>query len=369
MVYFIIGTRPELIKIAPVVMEMKKRKFSSFKIINTAQHKEILEPYWEIFNNTADETLDLILPGQDLVSLNNRALLQIDELLKKTDRPQLIIAQGDTTTVYAASVVAFYHRVPFYHLEAGLRSGNLYSPFPEEFNRRCASIAAGFHYAPTQLAKENLLKENISEDKIAVVGNTVVDALEYIRSSPLFEGLNISDKRIRSLLADNKKIVLVTCHRRENHGENLMELIEAIGFLAKKHEDLNFVWPVHPNPNILEHVKSSGLKEMENICLTNPLSYLELIKVLSVAEKVMTDSGGIQEEAPSFGKAVLVLRTETERPEAINAGFSCLVGCNKAKIIEQFESFVPSPGFYNPFGDGKAAFRIVDHILNVSKSK
>ena len=365
-ILLIIGTRPELIKVAPLYIEMKNRGLD-VKILDTGQHRDILEPYWKVFGIEADYNIDILSKGQDLANLTSKGLVQINELLislkeNESWKPELIIAQGDTTTVLTASLVAFYHQIKFGHLEAGLRSFNLHHPFPEELNRRMTSIASTFHFAPTELSKENLINEGVDESTVIVTGNTIVDAVEFIKTKQAFEKVTFTDSRINELDLD-KEMVLVTCHRRENH-ENIAQIISAIQSLAKRNSETCFIWPVHPNPNVKEAVESSLLNSMPNVVLTDPLSYMELLKIIEKSSVLLTDSGGIQEEGPSFGKKVIVMREATERPEAVLSGNSELVGNDEQKIINAFYKYRnDSIVGINPFGDGSASKKVVDFIL------
>lgn len=364
-ILIIIGTRPELIKLAPVVLKLKEKGYHNYSIVNTGQHRELLEKYWKAFNFHPDYNLNIISPGQDLSILTAKAINTINELLvslKFQDQiPKIIIAQGDTTTVMASSIVAFYHGIPFFHLEAGLRSYDLQHPFPEEFNRRVAGIIAAYHLSPTILSEKNLLKEGIKQKDIAVVGNTVIDSINIITKSTVFDGLQFIDARLNELYRQDKKFVLITCHRRENQNQNLINLIEAVEILAQENESIFFIWPVHANPKIKDHVLSSSLSQLKNVLLIEALEYMEILKLMQKCVMVFTDSGGIQEEAPSFKLPVLILREKTERPEAVEMGYSVIVGCNKQLIIDMFYKFKPTfpEHVYNPYGDGEAADRIV----------
>lgn len=364
----VIGTRPELIKVAPVIMELKRRNIRDYKIVNTGQHKELLDPYWKIFDITPDYNLNIISPNQDLATLTSKALLSINNLIKDLDskgkKPSYILAQGDTTTVMASSMAAFYNNITFFHLEAGLRSYNLSHPFPEEFNRKVAGIVANIHFSPTEGAKNNLIKEGTIESKIKVVGNTVVDALNYITNSEDFAKVNFTDHRINDCIRDVKEIVLITVHRRENQNKNLENLIFAVNKLSIDNPHTCFIWPVHSNPKVKVPVLNSNLSKLNNVILTAPLNYLELLKLISLSKIIFTDSGGIQEEAPSFKKPVLVLREVTERPEAVDLGLSKLVGCDPDSIINGFYNFYPDYGnVANPYGDGESAIKIVNVYL------
>lgn len=369
MLLFILGTRPELIKIGPIILELRKRQVSRYLVINTGQHKELLDRYWKIFDIRPDYNLDLILPGQDLSTLTYRAIDKLNTLMYevklKYGAPTFIISQGDTTTVLAASIVAFYHSINFAHIEAGLRSFDLAQPFPEEYNRKVASLSAKWHFAPTEIAKSNLIRENIDSGQIVVVGNTAIDAINIIMKSNEIKNLVFNDVRLNSFVNEKGKIVIITCHRRENQNQNLKSIISAVESIARNRKDLKFVWPVHANPNVKDIVLDSSLSTMENVFLTEALEYAEIIKLLINSFKVLTDSGGLQEEAPSFKVPVLVLREKTERPEAVLAGYSRLVGANKDTIIDCFYNFNPvfSDDFTNPYGDGDASIKIIDRLL------
>ena len=361
---FIIGTRPELIKVFPIIQQLKKIGNNNYKIISTGQHKDLLTTYWKVFDITPDYELEIIKAGQNLTQLTSKAIIAIDDLLIKIKTeftPDIIIAQGDTTTVMAAAMIAFYNQIKFAHIEAGLRSFNLNHPFPEEFNRKVASIVTDYHFAPTEISKQNLIAENTTLANIHVVGNTVIDTLHYFINSNKLAQTEFSNPQLRKNLAKNKnELVLITCHRRENHND-LDELINAIDELSKN-PNTTFVWPVHPNPNVKQRVETSNLSQLKNVIITAPLEYLDLLKVLQNCKIVISDSGGIQEEAPTFKVPVLILRETTERPEAVTLGISKLVGMNKNEIINSFNTFHPvfSENFVNPYGDGFASEKIVN---------
>lgn len=368
---FIIGTRPELIKIFPVVNELKKRGNTNFKILATGQHKSLLDQYWKLFDIRPDYELDVMVKGQDLAELTAKTILQINNLLTDIEvdsKPDYIIGQGDTTTVMVASMVAFYNNIQYVHIEAGLRSFDLGHPFPEEYNRKLASIATEIHFAPTILAKNNLLKEGVSENKIEVVGNTVIDALHFFIKNGQLRKHKFTEKTLHQIKGD---CVLITCHRRENH--NLLDnLIYAVKELAGKYPETTFVWSLHPNPKVYNYVLNSTVSQIENVLLVKPLEYLDLLKVISKSRIILTDSGGIQEEAPTFRVPLLILRDKTERPEAVDVGVSRLVGMDSDRIIEEFINFNPifNDDFQNPYGDGKASIRILDKIFyNEIKNK
>jgi len=368
-ILIVFGTRPELIKLAPIIFEFKKRNLhQNLIVLNTGQHKELLEPYLKMFDIQPDFSLDIMVAGQNLSNLTANAITQlqkfIDSLKNTSNWPDYIMAQGDTTTVMAASIIAFYNQIKFVHLEAGLRTHDLQNPFPEEFNRKVAGITAHIHFAPTEISKSNLLKEGFSEDKIKVVGNTIVDALEYINTS--LKEKSIKLKPPLKDIFNSEKVVLITCHRRENHGDNLQNIIRSIIILADKYKDLNFVWTLHPNPNVKSVVENSELKKKDNVFLIEPLDYMELIYLFNKTKLIITDSGGIQEEAPSFGIPVLVTREKTERPEGLIHNYSFLVGADYLKIIKFFDENIDKKLEIknNPYGDGNASLRIVDFFYD-----
>lgn len=364
----VIGTRPELIKTAPVIRQFSEMGLrEKLIIVNTAQHKDLLDPFWGLFGINYDYKLDLMVSGQNLSKLTSRAIIQfqglLDNLLNDDIVPAGILAQGDTTTVMVSSMVAFYNQIKFLHLEAGLRSGDLQNPFPEEYNRKVASMVTSVHFAPTQLAKENLINEGINTKNILVTGNTVVDALNYITSTENYK-LGWNNSELSMKLKNRENIVLITCHRRENFGQNLKNIIEAIKKLADVHHDYCFVWVIHPNPQVKDTLLSAGLAEVGNIILTPPVNYIELLNILSVCRVAISDSGGIQEEAPSFNVPVLVLREKTERPEGVELGVAHLVEADVDKIVNTFnEVILGKPGNSpNPYGDGYSSIKIVDYI-------
>lgn len=362
----VVGTRPELIKVGCLVRELEKRGYREKCIlVNTAQHKELLEPYWKLFELQPDITLDVMRHGQSLSQLTSRVLTQFQHTVDQAEGQLAgILAQGDTTTVLGTAMVAFYNQIPFYHLEAGLRSFNLQNPYPEEFNRKATSLVTSFHFCPTDAAKTNLLEEGVREEKISVVGNTVIDALQYIKQK-IHEHPHFENKALQSRIEQHSEIVLITCHRRENQGNNLIRIMDAIGELAVENPHTAFVWTLHPSPNVSAVVLKSKLKSQANIILIEPLSYYDLIKTLSRSTLAISDSGGIQEEAPSFNVPVLVLREYTERPEGLAVGAAVLVGADKAAIKTQFYHF-RKHGIdldHNPYGDGKSAARVAEKLI------
>jgi UDP-N-acetylglucosamine 2-epimerase (non-hydrolysing) len=364
---FVIGTRPELIKLAPIIWESQKKDFK-IDIVNSAQHTDLLDPFWATFNLNPTHVLDVMIPSQSLSSLTARVVSQFQNYIDSCrELPDIIIAQGDTTTVMAVSIVAFYNKIKFAHVEAGLRSFDFENPFPEEYNRKIASICAQFHFCPTAISAQNLLNEGIPKNKIFVVGNTVVDSLLILSRSSLFKNRKWNNS-ILNKINEFKKTVLVTSHRRENHGDNLNNIIEAIHELASQNDETIFIWPLHPNPNVRTKLLDSPLNTLNNIILTEPLEYLDILKLLEICFCTITDSGGIQEEAPSFLTPVLILRDVTERPEGVNEGISFIVGADKQRIIEKYNQLkVDYPIFKeNPYGDGNSSFKITEILSQYS---
>ena len=370
-VIFIFGTRPEIIKLAPVILTLKKFPEDYNVIIcNTEQQKELSNQTLEYFGLRADINLDCMRENQSLSSVQARILTSLDKVFCE-NKIDAAVVQGDTMTVLCGALTAFYHKIPVFHVEAGLRSYDIYEPFPEEVMRQMTSRVAELHFAPTEVNKEALLKENISENKIYVTGNTVIDALfclsdEVVENSKRF----FEDKNIPV----DDKLVLITAHRRENHGERIDRIIEAISYLAKKYSDHTFVIPVHPNPNVRGKIYDR-LDIFGNIHLLPPLDYPYLVYLMKHAKLILTDSGGIQEEAPSFACPTLVMRYETERKEGIEAGVSKLVGADYDKILEESEKILSSTKdltrlkVQNPYGDGKASERIENIIRNYFKTE
>ena len=359
-IIFIFGTRPEIIKLAPVILEMKKYPQDYNVIIcNTEQQKQLSNQTLAYFGLKADINLDCMRENQSLSSVQARILTSLDKVFSEHEIDAAIV-QGDTMTVLCGALTSFYHKIPVFHVEAGLRSYDIYEPFPEEVMRQMTSRVAALHFAPTDVNKKALLKEDIAEDKIHVVGNTVIDALfclskEVIENSEKFyeeKGIRIDDK-----------LVLITAHRRENHGERIDRIIEAISFLAKKYTDHTFVIPVHPNPNVKNKIHER-LGNFSNIHLLTPLDYPYLVYLMKHAKLILTDSGGIQEEAPSFACPTLVMRYETERKEGVEAGVSKLVGADYDKILAESEKVLSSTKentrlkAQNPYGDGTASIQI-----------
>jgi len=361
----IFGTRPEAIKMAPIVKELEKHPEQIIsKVCVTAQHREMLDQVLALFQIQPDFDLDLMQPNQSLSALTARVFTHLDPILMD-EKPDWVLVQGDTTTVMAASLVSFYHQIKVGHVEAGLRTFDKWRPFPEEINRKIAGVIADFHFAPTKISHDNLIKEGVREESIFITGNPVIDALKMTAemSYDLTEGPLAG-------IPWEKDIILVTAHRRENFGEPIRDICEAIKKIAEKYQDqIHIVYPVHLNPNILNPVQAL-LGDVKNVSLLEPLDYLPLVQLMKRSYLVLTDSGGIQEEAPGLGKPVLVLRQKTERPEAVQAGTVRLVGTNQEKIINEFSILMENADEYeklsravNPYGDGKTAARIVDLLL------
>ena len=359
-IIFIFGTRPEIIKLAPVILEMKKYPEDYNVIIcNTEQQKELSNQTLAYFGLKADINLDCMRENQSLSSVQARILTSLDKVFCE-NKIDAAIVQGDTMTVLCGALTAFYHRIPVFHVEAGLRSYDIYEPFPEEVMRQMTSRVAELHFAPTEVNKEALLKENIAPDKIHVVGNTVIDALFCLSDEVIEKSRKFFEEK--SIPIDDR-LVLITAHRRENHGERIDRIIDAISYLAKKYENHTFVIPVHPNPNVHDKIHSR-LGNFKNIHLLKPLDYPYLVYLMKHAKLILTDSGGIQEEAPSFACPTLVMRYETERKEGIEAGVSKLVGADYEKIVTESEKILSSTKdstrlkAQNPYGDGTASRQI-----------
>ncbi|NIU02071.1 MAG: UDP-N-acetylglucosamine 2-epimerase (non-hydrolyzing) [Nitrosopumilaceae archaeon] len=360
-IMIIFGTRPEAIKMAPIIKELENHSDKIRTIITlSAQHREMLDQVLEIFDIRADYDLNVMTDNQKLSDITCNVIQRFEKILEK-ETVDFLLVQGDTTTTFAASLIGFYHKIPVGHVEAGLRTNNMYYPFPEELNRVLTTRLASVHFAPTQLAKENLLREGIGEQSIVITGNTVIDALFYITQKEEYDNTKISD---------GKKKILVTAHRRENFGIGLENICKAILNIVERHHDVEIDFPVHLNPNVQATVRNY-LSGHDRIKLIEPLDYRHFCKYIAESFLILTDSGGIQEEAPSLGKPVLVLRNETERQEAIDAGTARLVGVNTQDIVEATELLLTNPDHYqlmakavNPYGDGKAGKRIVEYILN-----
>lgn len=363
-VIFIFGTRPEIIKLAPVILEMKKfPQDYNVLICNTEQQKELSNQTLEYFGLKADISLDCMRENQSLASVQTRILNSLDKIYNDYQIDATIV-QGDTMTVLCGALASFYHKIPVFHVEAGLRSYDKYEPFPEEVIRQMASRVADLHFAPTDVNKQALLKENIDNDKIYVVGNTVIDALFCLSEDVISQAKKFYEENNIEI---NDKLILITAHRRENHGERIDRIINAISYLAKKYDDHIFVIPVHPNPNVKEKFYSR-LSDLKNIKLLKPLDYPYLVYLMKNAKLILTDSGGIQEEAPSFACPTLVMRYETERKEGVEVGVSKLVGADYDKIVTEAEKILTKDisqtrlKVKNPYGDGTTSKKIVEVI-------
>jgi UDP-N-acetylglucosamine 2-epimerase (non-hydrolysing) len=340
---------------APVIQRLAASAGFESRVLATAQHRHMLDQVLAVFGIVPDLDLDIMRPNQDLATLTARLIGELDAALA-AEAPDIVLAQGDTTTVMAAALAAFYRRIPYGHVEAGLRTGDLDNPFPEEMNRIVAGRLARWHFAPTESSRANLLREGVADDWIRVTGNTVIDAL-----------LSVADRdpQIGIPLAPDKRLVLVTAHRRENFGEPFREICRAVAELARANPDIQVLYPVHPNPNV-QSVARELLGGQERILLCDPLDYLPFVGAMKRAYLILSDSGGVQEEAPALGKPVLVLRRETERPEAVEAGVVKLVGPDYAPILTEAQRLLDDPAAYgamargvSPYGDGRAAERIV----------
>lgn len=364
----VFGTRPEAIKMAPLVKACEASNVLESRVCVTAQHREMLDQVLEIFDIVPDYDLDLMMPGQTLNDVTSAILLKLKPILVDY-RPDLLLVHGDTATTFAASLAAYYEKIDVGHVEAGLRTGNIYSPWPEEINRKLTGSIARFHFAPTIVSKQNLLNEGVPEEAICVTGNTVIDALMYARKK-----INNDTQIVQEITStlpkinfDNKTI-LVTGHRRENFGSGFEAICKSLQQLASQREDIEIIYPVHLNPNVQAPVKKY-LSEFDNIHLIPPLDYLPFIYLMQKSYLILTDSGGVQEEAPSLGKPVLVMRDTTERPEAVNAGTVKLVGTNLHEITSGVTTLLESSKLYNkmsvaknPYGDGLASEKILKFI-------
>ncbi len=360
----IFGTRPEAIKMAPLAIELANDPRIEARVCVTAQHRQMLDQVLEIFNITPDYDLDIMKSRQTLAGITTKVLSGMDEVFEK-EKPDIALVHGDTSTSFVAALAAFYHQIKVGHVEAGLRTYDKYSPFPEEMNRQLTGRIADLNFAPTQRNRTNLLKENVSEKSIYVTGNTVIDAMKTtVRDDYVF-----SDETLNSIDFKSKRVIIVTAHRRENLGKPLENICEALKYIVESYKDTELVYPVHLNPAVRETVFGI-LGDMPRVHLIDPINVDELHNAMARSFMVMTDSGGIQEEAPSLAKPVLVLRRETERPEAVEAGTVKIAGVDKNVIIEEAKTLLDNKDAYNkmakaanPYGDGNASRRIVDAIL------
>lgn len=367
-VLLVFGTRPEAIKMAPVVKALKDTPGIDARVCVTAQHREMLDQVLSLFEIVPDYDLDLMKPGQGLFEITSGAIMGLKEVFSEAS-PDLVLVHGDTTTTLSASLAAYYERIPVGHVEAGLRTGNLYSPWPEEINRKVTGVITRLHFAPTERSKQNLIAENTPEQNIFVTGNTVIDALlDVVKKLDSDPGK--SDELDRELgINPSKKMLLVTCHRRESFGEGFQQICDALAELAGR-EDVQIIYPVHLNPNVKEPVEGR-LGSLERVHLISPQDYLPFVNLMRRADIILTDSGGVQEEAPSLGKPVLVMRDTTERPEAVEAGTVKLVGTGTEIIVREVTNLLDDQEAYenmscahNPYGDGLASGRIKTAILD-----
>ncbi len=358
----VFGTRPEAVKMAPIVKEMEKHEDICHKVCVTAQHRDMLDQVLNLFDITPDFDLNIFQHGQTLTQITNRSISGLENIIKEF-KPDVVLVQGDTTTVFSAALAGFYHKVKIGHVEAGLRSGNLYSPYPEEANRKLTGVLADYHFAPTEKARQNLLKEGYDDNKIYVTGNTVIDALlTVVDNNYKFENYELNKIDFK------KKVILLTSHRRENIGNPMENIFSAVKKIVQDNKDVEVVYPMHLNPKVRE-IANKILGNMDRVYLIEPLDYLPIVNLMSKCYLVVTDSGGIQEEAPSLGKPVIVVRKETERPEGIEAGTAMLGGIDENKIydylnilINDEEQYKKMSNAVNPYGDGKAAEKIVNII-------
>lgn len=363
-VLFVFGTRPEVIKLAPVILELKKYP-EKYRVIicNTEQQKELSNQTLSYFGLKADLNLDCMKPNQSLLEIQTRILTALNKVFSENEIDATIV-QGDTMTVLCGALASFYNKIPVFHVEAGLRSYDIYEPFPEEVMRQMTSRVAKLNFAPTEKNRQALLKEDISDDKIFVVGNTVIDALFCLSEETMRQAANFYKEQNINI---DDKLVLITAHRRENHGERIDRILDAIEYLVKKYSDHKFVLPVHPNPNVKDKIHSR-LNKYSNVYLLKPLDYPNLVYLMKNAKLILTDSGGIQEEAPSFGCPTLVMRYETERQEGIDAGVSTLVGADYDKIVSESDKILSKSHSEtrlkatNPYGDGTSARKIEEII-------
>lgn len=389
-ILLVFGTRPEAIKMAPLVKQLQTEpdRFKTIVCV-TAQHRQMLDQVLHIFDIVPDYDLDIMKPNQDLYDVTSRVLLGMRDVLKEV-QPDVVLVHGDTTTSAAAALAAFYQQIPVGHVEAGLRTHNIYSPWPEEMNRQITGRITTYHFAPTPLAKQNLLRENVAENQILVTGNTVIDAL-YMVVDRIKNDKALKEELCESLLQSGydtkrldgtRRLVLITGHRRENFGDGFISMCTAIRDLAAKYPDVDFVYPMHLNPNVrkpIQQVFGDIIHNTSNIIHKNlffiePLEYLSFVYLMEKSTVVLTDSGGIQEEAPGLGKPVLVMRDTTERPEALESGTVHLVGTNYDKIMNEVSTLLDDADAYqrmsqavNPYGDGLASSRICDYLVNVCK--
>lgn len=361
----VFGTRPEAIKMCPLVLEMKKYPDLIEPLVAvTAQHREMLDQVLELFQIKPDYDLNIMTSGQTLYDVTTRALMGLKEVMEEA-KPDIVLVHGDTTTTFAGALAAFYAQIPVGHVEAGLRTGNKYSPYPEEMNRKLTGAIADMHFAPTAISKQNLLKENVNPDNILVTGNTVIDALQAtVQKNYVFE-----DAEFNKVFESGHRLILMTTHRRENLGEPMRHVYKALKSVLETHEDVEAIFPVHKNPKVREIVQQE-LGGLDRVHLIEPMDYEPFANLMAKVDIVLTDSGGIQEEAPALGKPVLVLRDTTERPEAVSAGTVLLVGTAYEDVLRETNRLLDDAAHYkkmaeaaNPYGDGQACARIVNAVL------
>jgi UDP-N-acetylglucosamine 2-epimerase (non-hydrolysing) len=361
----VFGTRPEAIKMCPLVLEMKKYPDLIEPLVAvTAQHREMLDQVLELFQIKPDYDLNIMTSGQTLYDVTTRALMGLKEVMEEA-KPDIVLVHGDTTTTFAGALAAFYAQIPVGHVEAGLRTGNKYSPYPEEMNRKLTGAIADMHFAPTAISKQNLLKENVNPDNILVTGNTVIDALQAtVQKDYVFE-----DAEFNKVFESGHRLILMTTHRRENLGEPMRHVYKALKSVLETHEDVEAIFPVHKNPKVREIVQQE-LGGLDRVHLIEPMDYEPFANLMAKVDIVLTDSGGIQEEAPALGKPVLVLRDTTERPEAVSAGTVLLVGTAYEDVLRETNRLLDDAAHYkkmaeaaNPYGDGQACARIVNAVL------
>ncbi len=367
-ILFVFGTRPEAIKLCPTILYLRRNSDFDVRVCVTAQHRGLLDQVLEVFEVKPDHDLDLMLPGQTLFQSTARILTGLESVLRQ-ERPDLMLVQGDTTTTFAGALAGFYLKVPVGHVEAGLRTGDLYQPFPEEANRLLATRLATLHFAATDWAAENLLREGVSPEAITVTGNTGIDAVLHVRDELAAGRLEGGDWE---WLDPNRKLIVVTAHRRESFGEGFVRICRALSRVAGR-RDVQIVYPVHPNPNVQEPV-NRYLRELDNVHLIEPVSYVPFVDLMRRAYLLVTDSGGIQEEGPSLGKPILVLREKTERPEAVEAGTVRLVGSDEERIVRETfrllddeKEWEAMARVHNPYGDGRASERIASVIASFAR--
>lgn len=367
----VIGTRPEAIKMAPVLKALASDPRFESKLCVTAQHRHMLDQVMSLFELSPEFDLNVMSENQSLERLTSSILVGLEGVLKCW-RPDVVLVHGDTVTTFSATLASFYQKVPVAHVEAGLRTGNLAAPWPEEANRKLVSVIASIHFAPTSKAADNLLREGVSEGSVYTTGNTVIDTLEWV-TKKIFQSSTLLERLTRQFhfLQSEKRLLLVTGHRRENFGQGFVNICQALKSLSETNQDLQIVYPVHLNPNVQEPVKKL-LGQCPYISLIEPLEYLPFVYLMNMADVILTDSGGIQEEAPSLGKPVLVMRDTTERPEAVDAGTVRLVGTDHVKIQAEVEALLADDSLYqamskshNPYGDGKSSARIVSVLFDL----